>query len=304
MKLDRRAFLSTSFKALALSAAPQHRIRFATSGYIWHANIEEGIRTSAQFGFQGIEPFREHILKYLDRPQQLKKQLDAAGISLVTCSNGGNMSVDFIDPVRVPPTIDDHVRFIRDFITPFGCRHFKINLGRRPQDGPTSEQLKIMAGALNELGKRTSQLGLRLAPHPHIWSPLEREPELRRVMELTDPEFVYLVTDTAHLTLGGMNPLRIMTDYFSRIAAVHFKDAAPKYRDYRGTTPTREEHRKANLYKNLGAGGVDFPESWVCLGDGTTPAGLRWILIRRAPAKARSRKIWRSTRSTCERCSG
>jgi inosose dehydratase len=265
MNLDRRQFLAAGLSTLALQGAPQKRVRFATSGFIWQEDIEDGIRTTARFGFQGIEPFREHILKYLERPLELKKQLDAAGISLVTCSNGGNMTVDFIDPARVPQTIEDHVHFARDFITQFGCRHFKINLGRRPVNGPTPEQLKIMAGALNELGKETSKLGLRLAPHPHIWSPLERDQEFRTVMELTDPQFVYLVTDTAHLTLGGMNPLHIMTDYFPRIAAIHFKDTDAKYRGYTGSTPTHEEHRKANLYKNLGSGGVDFPGIWSLL---------------------------------------
>lgn len=257
--LSRREFLAAGLSAYAAQGATPPAIRFATSGFIWQENIEEGIRTTARFGFHGIEPFRQHILKYLDKPQALKSLLDAAGISLVTCSNGGGMTVDFIDPAKVPQTIEEHVRFARDFIAPFGCRHFKINLGRRPANATTDEQLKTMAGALNELGKQTAKLGFRLAPHPHIWSPLERERELKRVLELTDPELVYLVTDTAHLTLGGMDPVQIVKDYFSRIAAIHFKDTEAKYRGYQGPTPTQEEHRKVNLYKNLGAGGVDFP---------------------------------------------
>lgn len=257
--LNRREFLAAALGALAAPGAKQPPIRFATSGYIWQDNVEEGVRTTARFGFHGIEPFRQHMLRFLDKPQALKSLLDAAGISLVTCSNGGGMTVDFIDPAKVPQTIEEHVRFARDFIAHFGCRHFKINLGRRPANPPTDEQLKTMAGALNELGKQTRKLGLRLAPHPHIWSPLEREHELKRVLELTDPELVYLVTDTAHLTLGGMDPVQIIREYYPRVAALHFKDSQAKYRGHRGPTPTQEEHRKVNLYKNLGAGGVDFP---------------------------------------------
>ncbi|MDA2938101.1 sugar phosphate isomerase/epimerase, partial [Acidobacteria bacterium AH-259-A15] len=257
--LNRREFLAAGLGTVAALGAKLPPIRLALSGYIWQENIEEGIRTTARFGFHGIEPFRQHILKYLDKPQVLKNQLDEAGISLVTCSNGGGMSVDFIDPAKVSQTIEDHVRFARDFIAHFGCRHFKINLGRRPDNGPTHEQLKTMARALNELGKRTAQLGLRLAPHPHIWSPLEREHELKRILELTDPGFVYLVTDTAHLTLGGMNPVQVVRDHFPRVAALHFKDTPARFRGHKGATPTRDEHRKVNLYKNLGTGGVDFP---------------------------------------------
>ena len=292
--LTRRTFLTTALSSLAArAAAPAPAIRFATSGFIWQNNIEEGIRTTARFGFHGLEPFRQHLTKYLDQPQELKKQLDAAGISLVTCSNGGpGMTVDFIDAAKVQQTIDDHERFARDFLTRFGCRHFKINLGRRPEKPTTDEQLKTMAGALNELGKRTAKLGLRLAPHPHIWSPLERENELKRVLELTDPKLVYLVADTAHLTLGGMDPVAILRDYWPRVAAVHFKDTEAKYRGHKGPTPTQEEHRRVNLYKNCGAGGVDFPaivkflrgrkyQGWITLdldpprpGDGTIDENL------------------------------
>ena len=259
MRHTRRELLATSLGALAARGASP-AIRIATSGYIWQENIEEGIRTTARFGFHGIEPFRQHMLRYLDKPQDLKRLFDVAGLALVTCSNGGKgMTVNFIDPAETRQCIEDHERFARDFIAHFGCRHFKINLGRRPDKPTSDEQLKTMAATLNELGRRTRKHGLKLAPHPHIWSPLEREQEVRRVLELTDPELVYLVADTAHLTLGGMDPVGIIRDYYSRVAAIHFKDTEARYRGHRGPTPTQEEHRKVNLYKNLGAGGVDFP---------------------------------------------
>ena len=81
---------------------------------------------------------------------------------------------------------------------------------------------------------------------------------MRRVMELTDPKYVYLTADTAHLTLGGGDALQIIRDYFPRIAEVHLKDTYPRYRG-NTATPTQAEHSKASLYHNLGAGGVDFP---------------------------------------------
>ncbi len=136
---------------------------------------------------------------------------------------------------------------------------FKLNLGRRPDKPTTDEQLKIMANALSELGKRTADVGLRLAPHPHIWSPLERLHEVERVLELTDPELVYLTADTAHLTLGGIDPVRLIRRHYSRVAALHWKDTPAKYHGRRGPTPSRDEHSRVNLYKNLGTGGVDFP---------------------------------------------
>ncbi|MBK5291477.1 MAG: TIM barrel protein [Acidobacteriia bacterium] len=254
---DRRHFLMAVLGTVAARAATAG-IRFASSGFIWQNNIEEGIQTTARFGFKGIEPFRQHVTKYLDRPRELKRLLDDAGIQMVSCSNGGNMMVDFLDPASRARTVEDHVRFAGDFIAVFGCRHCKINMGRRPEGGPTKDQLSSLADGLNELGRRTKALGLKLAPHPHIWSPLEREEEINFVLRKTDPSLVYLVTDTAHLTLGGMDPVALIREQYGRVAAVHFKDTEAKYRGYRGATPTQEEHRKVNLYKDLGTGGVDF----------------------------------------------
>ena len=55
-----------------------------------------------------------------------------------------------------------------------------------------------------------------------------------------------------------MDPAKVFEDYWERIAAIHFKDTGTEYRGHKGQTPSREEHRRTNLYKNLGAGGVDF----------------------------------------------
>ena len=85
-------------------------------------------------------------------------------------------------------------------------------------------------------------------------------------MALTDPKYVYLTADTAHLTLGGGDALQIIRDYYPRLAEVHMKDTYPRYRG-NIRTPTQAEHAKASLYHNLGAGGVDFPAIFKLLRD-------------------------------------
>ncbi len=256
--LNRRAFLSAAIPAPALARSGD-LFRIAYSGFPWQERVEEAIETVARHGFAGLEPFRNHLTAYLDEPQALKDRLDAAGIELVTCSNGGAMSVDFLDPRKTKQTIEDHYMFARDFVRAFGCKHLKINLGARPAGGPTREQLRTMARTLDELGKRTADLGVKLAPHPHIWSPLERFHEVEAIVDSTDSSYVGLVADTAHLTLGGIDPVRFLRMYPQRIVAYHFKDTAPRYRGHRGPSPTREQHREDILYKVLGTGGVDFP---------------------------------------------
>jgi inosose dehydratase len=124
------------------------------------------------------------------------------------------------------------------------------------------ENGKILAKHLNEVGKRTAEAGIKFAFHPHAWTLVERQPELDMMMELTDPKLVYLVLDTGHATLGGIDPVKVLRDYYPRVASIHLKDAEAKYntaRGWKGPAPSEEEHNRVNLYKRLGAGGVDFP---------------------------------------------
>jgi inosose dehydratase len=236
---------------------------FAVGGAIFGTLTPEDIALTAALGFPGIEPYRGMIMPFVERPQDFRDLLDRHQLTLVTCSNGGpGQSTDFIDPAARQRTIDDHVAFTRDFLTPAGCKHFKINLGSRPPQGTTDADLHAIADTLNELGRRTAEYGVLLAPHPHIWGPVERLEEVLRILELTDPEYVALTLDTAQILLGGGDPLALLTNHYDRIVALHWKDAKASYRGYTGPTPTRAMHEEEILYKDLGSGGVDLPAIW------------------------------------------
>ena len=269
--------LSNVLTPSALRAAASHRpldpvnpdILYGTTSSIWKGqhDLAWAIRRIAALGLQGIEPYGDAIEQYRKKPLELKKLFDEAGVTFIDASNGEvGQSTNFIDPGQIPKTIADHVAFARDFLQPLGAGHWKVNMGGRPPGGPTDDQLKRLADTLNELGRQTIAMGIRLAPHPHIWGPMEREQEMRRVMELTDPKYVWMTADTGHLVLGGGDPARIISDYLPRIAEVHLKDTYAKYRGNK-STPTQEEHRVASVYHNLGGGGVDFPAVFKVLRD-------------------------------------
>jgi len=244
-------------------------ILFGTTSSIWgrQHDIIWAVKRIAALGLQGIEPYGDAIEKYRKNPIELKKIFDEAGITFIDASNGEmGQSTNFIDPGEIPKTIADHLAFARDFLQPLGSDHWKVNMGRRPPGGPSDDQLKRLANTLNEIGRQTIAMGIRLAPHPHIWGPLERERDMRRAMELTDPKYVWMTADTGHLVLGGGDPAQIINDYFPRIAEVHLKDTYAKYRG-NTSTPTEEEHRVASVYHNLGGGGVDFPAVFKVLRD-------------------------------------
>jgi inosose dehydratase len=244
-------------------------ILYGTTSSIWgrQHDLVWAVKRIALLGLQGIEPYGDMLEQYRKKPLELKKIFDDAGVTFIDASNGEmGQSTNFIDSEEIPKTIADHVAFARDFLQPLGSDHWKINMGRRPPAGPSDDQLKRLANTLNEIGRQTIAMGIRLAPHPHIWGPMERERDIRRVMELTDPKYVWLTADTGHLVLGGSDPVQIISDYFPRVAEIHLKDTYAKYRG-NTSTPTQEEHRVASVYHNLGGGGVDFPAVFKVLRD-------------------------------------
>jgi inosose dehydratase len=262
--LNRRSFLVATMGAAIARALPSDKMRYAMSGHEFVTTLphpEAGIKLAARYGYHGLEPFQEDVAKYLSKPpEDLKAVLDASGLALCTVGSGGQ----YLDPARLPATIENNHSRAR-FIAHFGCKHLKVNLSRRVGDGVADlspENAKQLAKNLNEVGKRTADEGIRFAFHPHCWTLVEREPELRMVMELTDPKLVYMVLDTGHAALGGIDPVKCLRDYYPRIAAIHLKDCEAKYsavRGWKGPAPSAEEHDRVNLYKLLGTGGVDFP---------------------------------------------
>lgn len=271
--LNRREFLGAGLGGLAVAAQamPSDKMRFAMSGHEFRTtppHPETGIKMTARYGYHGLEPFQEDIAKYLDQPPAaLKEVLEASGLALCTVGSGGQ----YLDPAKVPQTIEVNVARCR-YISSFGCKHLKVNLSRRPGDGAanlTDENARAIAKTLNTIGKRTmEETGVKFAFHPHCWTLVERQPELDKMMDLTDPKYVYLILDTGHASLGGIDPVKALRDYYSRLAAVHLKDCEAKYgtrNGWTGPAPSEEEHNRVNLYKRLGSGGVDFPAFFAVL---------------------------------------
>nr|MBA2588898.1 TIM barrel protein [Alphaproteobacteria bacterium] len=233
MTFSRRRFIQTSAaiagaSSLGLPAAAKPlSFRYGYSAISWGTNIEEAIGVGQRVGLPGIEPFRQNVVNYLDKPLVLKKLMADHGLQMATCSNGGgpDFSGNFYDPAKVKKTVADHIKFVRDFIVPFGyVDHFKMNMGPRPPGyDTTDDNIKVCADALNQIGAEIIKMGVKLAPHPHVNSLVQTDHETRLLMKSTDPKYVWLTADTSHLTLGGMDPVVIIKEYWPRIAEIHYK---------------------------------------------------------------------------------
>ncbi len=226
--LTRREFIGAGLGAAVAAQAfalPGDKMRYAMSGHQFRGlkpHPETGIKMAAQYGYHGLEPFEDDMPQYIKQPPEVfKKLLDDAGIALCTVGSGGQ----YLDPARIQATIESNAARAK-YVAYFGCKHLKVNLSRRV--GPenlSAENGKILARNLNEVGKRTMDAGIKFAFHPHAWTLVERQPELDMVMEMTDPKLVFLVLDTGHATLGGIDPSRCCATYYSRVASIHLKDA-------------------------------------------------------------------------------
>jgi sugar phosphate isomerase/epimerase len=93
--------------------------------------------------------------------------------------------------------------------------------------------LKVHKEMESRIGKETIKVGLRLAPHPHVNSLVQTQHEVDLLMKETDPTYVWLTADTSHLVLGGLVPMEVLTTYWPRIAAIHYKGAPTKLKGSR-----------------------------------------------------------------------
>jgi inosose dehydratase len=269
--MNRREFLQAGLglaAATAAYAAPGDKFRWACTSGMFRAltpQPQATLATIARHGFHGLEATVQ-LANSAGSVANFKQALNAHGLAIATFWGGG-VYWDAENPAKVRDTIADNINLARNYVAPCGGKYLKVNLTSRGDARPapnwmTPDQMRALAATLNEIGRGTRDAGVKFAFHPHAWTMAESDAEVRQLMELTDPKLVYLIADTAHLTLGGIDPVKFVRDWYPRIAGVHLKDTEPKYNvakaGWKGPAPSQEEHKRVNLYKNFGAGGVDF----------------------------------------------
>ncbi|SDW78756.1 myo-inosose-2 dehydratase [Paenibacillus sp. CF384] len=183
-------------------------------------------------GLTGTEMGR----KFPSDPEVLKNELSRRGISLTSQWK----SVLFSDPAYREEELNayrKHVEFLKDMGSTVistceagGSLHFDPRRSPNEKDVQrlSDEQWASLAEGLNAAGAIAKELGLKLTYHHHGGTVVERPEEIDRLMELTDPELVYLLFDTGHAYYGGADPLTVLQKHYDRIAYVHLKDIRPQ----------------------------------------------------------------------------
>ena len=192
-----------------------------------HYTCEQLLNDFTALGFTGTENCR----KFPKDPEELKRMLDAKGIQLTSQWKG----VIFSDPAIRSKELSAYRKHV-EFLHFMGAKVVvTCEIGGSPHADPrgiakgevlrlTDDQWKYVTEGLQQAGEICREYGMRLVYHYHAGTVIEQEHEIDRLMDMTDPELVYLLYDTGHAKYGGTDPLALLKKHYSRIAYIHLKD--------------------------------------------------------------------------------
>ncbi len=246
--MRRREFLALCAAAPLLRAAAGHRLGCAT--LTWPTErFDEALEACAQIGYDGVHYRSPEYDRFKDRPAELKEKLAKLKLAPV-CVSAGSVDARLSEREKFIERTLVQARFQKII----GGEYVQLldNLGRS-QGIP--EPHKRLAELLNEIGKRTADVGVRLGYHNHMNSLSETPDGCQRLFDAFDPRYVGLILDTAHLARGGSDPAEVFKVYGGRLLFPHLKDsyAGPpkKIADVDGRT--REQ-----WFTALGMGSLDL----------------------------------------------
>ncbi|WP_027417617.1 myo-inosose-2 dehydratase [Aneurinibacillus terranovensis] len=188
--------------------------------------FEQCISEMALAGFVGSEVGN----KYPRDTQVLKKALGLRHLEIASA-----WFSSFVTTKPLQETVDAFIPH-RDFLYEMGAKAIVVSEQGHSiqglidvplfQEKPvfTEEEWNRLANGLNYLGELAKEKDMRIVYHHHMGTGVQTTAEIDRLMEMTDPEFVYLLFDTGHLVFSGENPMHILEKHMSRIKHVHLKD--------------------------------------------------------------------------------
>jgi inosose dehydratase len=218
-------------------------IRIACHAITWGRDgLEQCIEDITELGFRGIETFAFVVDDYAGREQQFRDMLAAKRLQLVCLYGGGAL----IDPAIAQEEIEKNLRFAR-FLQACGADRLTLGGGTRRPEGNTPDDYRQMARTMEEIGRRTLDMGILSCYHPHYGTAVQNRDEITTIFELCDPRYVFMTADPAHMAKAGYDPVEVFRTYRDRIKYVHMKD-------YKPLTPAQEtEQQRQRTARQSGA---------------------------------------------------
>ncbi|MBE5777460.1 MAG: hypothetical protein E7326_08195 [Clostridiales bacterium] len=211
--------------------------------------LEQSFRELKHIGYDYVENFAFISDFYKENPKELVEMTKKVGVDLVNLY--GHFNFDIENSVAIGKSQID-------FLAECGIPYFNCQNGGFGDGGPIErpsdyKMLDITCEIANQLGKYGKEKGVTLCFHPHFGTCVCSQSDIDYFAAHTNPEYVYFCFDTAHTTIGGMDPVALIHQYGKRIAYMHLKDVDT----YALSKATPEE--KMNTFRELGFGTVNFP---------------------------------------------
>jgi inosose dehydratase len=203
--------------------------------YVANGSTEAAVRDISAAGYAGVEMFDGNLRQYEDRPDDLRRLLDDAGVSLVAAYTGANFVYRDIFE-------DEFWRIEKaaSLAATFGASNLVVGGGAKRAAGTTDEDYERLADGLDRVTAVAERHGLLASYHPHLTTIVEGPEQVDRILSLSRIGFC---PDTGHLAAGGGDPVDLIRRHADRVTHVHLKDFTA---DPFGFHP-------------LGRGSVDFP---------------------------------------------
>lgn len=132
-----------------------------------------------------------------------------------------------------------------------------------PRQPLSDAQWQHVSRMLGELGRVIEGYGLTQVLHSHVDTIIETDDEVQRIVDTTD---VLFCLDTAHLAVGGYDPVDFVTNHADRVGLVHLKDvdlATAAKLNADDLTLLQATH--AGMWRPLGRGDIAIDEVIVTL---------------------------------------
>lgn len=224
--------------------APGSRIRIGYAAITWNENDLQAIEDISSLGYAGIQ-LRANVLTGIGRDARSLRRLLAKHHLTFVALSSGNVS---IAPDQESRMIDEHVAHAR-WLKEAGGLYLQL-IDERPQGRSVeSSDYERLGRLLTEIGRRTAELGIPVAYHPHVGALGEKPADIARVLGATDPRYVRLLLDVAHWQQGGGDPIAAIHRYRDRLLFLHVKDVRPRDQATGGA---------AYQFVELGRGTVDL----------------------------------------------
>lgn len=251
-------------------------------------SFEQCISEAALAGFSGTEVGG----KFPTDPLVLKDMLDVRGLRIA--------SQWFSSFLCETPYEENEAAFIKqlDFLAALGTNRVNVceltrclfasasSMFGENKPVATDREWERLCTGLNRLGKIARDRAFKLCFHHHMATVVQTFAETKRLMDGTNPDYVFLCFDTGHFTFSHEDAVAAAGEFAPRIAHVHLKDIRPD--KMKQAYQDGFAFRKAVLegcFTIPGDGCVDFPAVFAVL-DASGYEG--WLLVEaeQDPAKA------------------